>query len=204
MFRSVSEDLDSGFEAIVNSLREGDAFIQELRKTFQRLTTQFDPTAIDYCLSRYIEAELDFVTPGDRGIGRVSPAIPRFGAYYRKPLSKLPPTDIVELGNRMCSLMFQGYLAAALLASNFSPDTGKVDKDVLFNRWVPTIYSSPPTDRTLQVVIGVAERGFHRLKEYVRSRNLVGGGFFTRDKTDGILVYYPLSGHALRCAVMEM
>ena len=44
----------------------------EFDAKFDQVKAGWDPTPIEFCLSKYITAELDFQTPGDRGLGRIS------------------------------------------------------------------------------------------------------------------------------------
>src|SRR5262249_33995315 len=49
------------------------------------------------CVERFIEAELDFHSPGGRGIGRLSEVIPRYGAYFRKYLQSMDQAELTKL-----------------------------------------------------------------------------------------------------------
>ena len=62
----------------------------------------------------YRDSELDFTTPGNRGIGRMTESIPRFGAYFRKPLSILSDQELNELSYLMQDLCLLGYLNSAV------------------------------------------------------------------------------------------
>jgi hypothetical protein len=97
-------------------------------------------------VNRFVAAELDFVTLGNRGLGRLNEEWPRFGGQYRIVLRELPSEQIERLrqafGDEICS----GYLFCEYLVECF---TGHVVPRVdysdaieeLIESWVPTIYS---------------------------------------------------------------
>jgi hypothetical protein len=42
-----------------------------------------------FCMNLPVMAELDYHTPGDRGLGRLSTEVPRLGGHCRKSLAQL-------------------------------------------------------------------------------------------------------------------
>ena len=88
-----------------------------LQSKFVNFKIDFDGKRIGYSLNSFIKAELDFQNLGDRGIGRISEQIPRFGGYYRKQLSQINPEKIKELYDLMNKIMLSSYLTGVLMLS---------------------------------------------------------------------------------------
>jgi hypothetical protein len=72
------------------------------------------------CVSLLVGSELDTVTPGERGLGRASTAIPRVGGHFR-PLIDLHTTTV--LGKVMEELCIQGFAARVAFDALVSDDT---------------------------------------------------------------------------------
>jgi hypothetical protein len=74
------------------------------------LPSVMNQDAILHCIREFAQAELDVETPGDRGLGRLSTEVPRFGAYFRNPLVRLSPEDIDSLRQRIVAQLVAGSL----------------------------------------------------------------------------------------------
>jgi hypothetical protein len=153
-----------------------------------------------YCIAQYISAELDYTSPGDRGIGRVSTHIPRFGAYFRKPLAQLSDDNRDELHNLIQTLVLRGYLVSALFSEPFVSDTSRLEQDILYQKWIPIIYveSASVPDNVLKLLGRVTDSTYARLSSFLISHRLRRGGLFSRDKTFEITLHYPIAGYLLR------
>src|ERR1022692_1944815 len=53
--------------------------------------------AVEQCICRFVEAEVDSTTSGERGIGRITLSPPRLGGYLRKQIARLSHQDLREL-----------------------------------------------------------------------------------------------------------
>ena len=96
-----------------------------------------------YCIDRFTSSELDFVTPGIRGMGRVSEIVPRFAAKHRKVFAKMlfdAKTDLTEAIHMHIAC---GYLLIDFLYPDFRSDPSQFDNSTLFDEWVSMIYSPP-------------------------------------------------------------
>lgn len=127
-----------------------EALENQLRNWFAADERQLSDAA-NYCINRFVVAELDYTTEGDRGLGRMTDYWARFGGKYRHIISKLD-TESTEALHRAfsdalcCGYLFSEYLiecaAGALVPRDEFPD----GSEGVFERWVPTIYdkSGPP------------------------------------------------------------
>jgi hypothetical protein len=77
------------------------------------------------CIERLSDTEIDFMTPGIRGLGRLSTAWPRFGGNYRKQLKNLPQKDFDLLHCYIYCSIRGGYDAMVFLES-ISDDFKKI------------------------------------------------------------------------------
>ena len=66
------ERADASVLAMREALRDESEFLEQLALWPKELRPRFNVAAVGFCFSKYISAELDFQTPGDRGLGRIS------------------------------------------------------------------------------------------------------------------------------------
>ncbi len=98
-------------------------------------------------MRRFVETELDYHTAGDRGIGRITSAMPRFGGRYRGDLSFLPTSKLNELRDSFIRIIICGYLFTDLMATKGGQNNAPPTKDQqesperFFKRWIPSIYT---------------------------------------------------------------
>ncbi|MEO2033578.1 MAG: hypothetical protein ABGZ35_15980 [Planctomycetaceae bacterium] len=104
-----------------------------------------------YCIGRFADAELDFNTPENRGLGRMTDECPRFGGKYRNVLRGISSQQLSDGRFAFCDSISAGYLFAEYMIETFTdqpvPRSPAIDApEALFEQWVPTIYSSlgPP------------------------------------------------------------
>jgi hypothetical protein len=104
-----------------------------------------------HCIGRFADAELDFDTPENRGLGRMTDECPRFGGKYRAALRHISPQDLKTGHAAFSESLAAGYFFAEYLLESFSEQPVSRSPAVsapnaLFEQWVPTIYSSigPP------------------------------------------------------------
>lgn len=89
-------------------------------------------------VARFIGTELDTVTPGIRGVGRVGQHPPRLGGKFR---SKLQSADAQNaIGAKIESILIAGFAGAIGVYSGLSsgpPEPVNLETDALWERWVP-------------------------------------------------------------------
>lgn len=174
----------------------------ELEPQLDELRDAFSGEAIDHCLDRFIQAELDFESPGNRGLGRLSEAVPRYGAHYRRHLRRLDPEELSTIDSLIRTQVLTGYLSFVLPREEPVESTGVGDGNHLFRQWIPHIYSSSLANaadeesRTLIAILG--SDAMQRHLEFLHRHGMKGGGFFASDKTELILFHYHLAGFDLR------
>ncbi len=96
---------------------------------------------------KFIQAELDYLTPGDRGMGRSSNFWPRFAAKHRNAFQKLDEAALSAIRCEFMSMIFAGYLFVEYLMEYVAakpiarhPESAK-NSERLFTQWIPMIYS---------------------------------------------------------------
>ena len=77
----------------------------DLNVKYEEFTNQCNYESVEYCIDKFIKAELDYNTPGNRGLGRISDNVPRFGGFYRKQLINLSNQRLIELNNQIKTLL---------------------------------------------------------------------------------------------------
>jgi len=205
------DHLKSSFSPIQEILSKHKVlFIETLESKFKQIESEFNSEAITYCLEKYIGAELDYTTPGSRRIGRMTTIIPRFGAYFRKPLSKLSNQVLNELYSLMQDLCLRGYLAHVFLVEA-SISSAKLSRgDSLYKAWIPCIYVSDPFEmgaRLITFIGDCTESAFKAIYDFMRQNGIKSGilfhkagSFLSMGKVNQIFTYYVLAGISLRHA----
>ena len=201
-FKSLFTSIWPTFAELVESTPEAGESV------FKQLALEFNAVAITYCLDMYIGAELDYTTVGNRGIGRMTANIPRFGAYFRKPLAKLSSQELNELYFLIRDLCLRGYLISALLVKWPERHTELSNGASLFKEWIPNIYIINPNelDPDLWDIIKIdAMYTIIEIHVFMRKHGMEGdtlsnrvSRFLSRDKVDEILLYYAIAGYSLR------
>jgi hypothetical protein len=107
--------------------------------------------AAQLCIERFVTSELDYLTDGSRGLGRMTDYWPRFGGRYRKAIKEASDSAIKQLHNAFTNQLLSGYFFAEyLLETSWEKE---VPRDLfpdgsegVFKRWVPMIYfkEGPP------------------------------------------------------------
>jgi len=195
-----ADQLTHAFEEICKTAKNKDLFTS-LKAKFDSLREVFNSKAITYCLKNYINAELDYKTPGKRGLGRISTYTPRLAAYFRKEISDFSSRELDQLYCLIQDLILRGYLAHVLPYDTLSPAT-VFEPELLYKAWVPMIYAENPYKMPKIIresLAFCADSALVEIKAFFRKHNMKGGGFFSRDKTNDILVYYHFAGFVLRC-----
>jgi hypothetical protein len=191
-------DLEPAMVDLLGMLKDEERVRKLFNDRFHQLKDAFNAVAIGFCLNKFISAELDYQTAGSRGIGRVTEDVPRFGAYFRKRLSRLSDDAYSELFRLIQEIVLRGYLSQALFAEEFVV-TGKykVPSD-LFRAWLPIIYVNDLPEKEWDLLSRVSCNAIQRLKDFLASNKMTGGWFLSKDKTDEIISKYLAAGWFLR------
>ncbi len=195
------ERADASVSAMREALRDEPELSEQLGLWDKELRSHFNVVAVGFCFSKYISSELDFRTPGDRGLGRISTEIPRLGAYFRKPMSRLSQSELRDLHGIMQDLMLRGYLTRALLVEAPPKQPVLTTAPELYETWLAGFYSSDPSQMGLNlraVLASVTDSAFATLNGFFGGHGMRGGGLFREDKTGLISMYYPLGGFGVR------
>ena len=100
--------------------RAGNAqLISHLKSWFKTGTRQISPSATAVA-NRFVDAELDFNTPGNRGMGRMTDYWPRFGGKHRQILRKISGSDLQEVHRLFARQIHCGYLFTEYLVETFN------------------------------------------------------------------------------------
>lgn len=174
---------------------------KKFESKFQKYKQNYNGKLIGYCINNYINAELDYETQGDRGIGRMTTFVPRFGAYFRKQLCLMPKGDISTLFMLIQDILIRGYLGHLLFMEESIKKSKLVNKEKLFQEWIPGIYgqhTSKLPDYMNKIFTISVGNSFKETKEFILNHGMKGGGFLSKDRTDEILFYYLFAGYGLR------
>jgi len=175
--------------------------VEQAESNFEQFRNNYNCDVLNYCLEKYINAELDFTTPGDRGIGRVSLIIPRYGAYFRKQLLLMSKNNLIKLYNLIQDIILRGYLVHLLFMERPVKISVILKGEEIFEKWIPGIYSqdlSKMPEPLQKIMILCTNSVFKDLEDFMVLHKMKGGGFLSKDKTNEILCYYPFAGYGLR------
>lgn len=173
-----------------------------LKKNFEEAKNSIDPERINYCLEKFLQAEFDYNTPGDRGLGRMTDYVPRLGAYFRKSLSKLPLDKIKELDFLLTGLIVKSYLYQVIVPEPVIKKSKMETGEQLYQRWIPEIYVydlGQLSESFRGLLEAVVDSDIANVKHFFKMNELTSG-FFSKNKTDDILFGYINAGLVLRLA----
>ena len=174
--------------------------IDIFKRNFNKNCEGISPDTINYCVERLVQTELDFITPGSRGIGRLTEALPRLGAYFRDPISNLEKTELNKLDTLITKLITKGYLFSAVINGQPKEKTLSFTGEELCREWLPKIFTfnlNVISDNAGNLLLAIAEKDLQQIKDYFHSHNMRGGGFFSKDKSEDILMHYIIAGVSL-------
>lgn len=168
---------------------EGDIeTINEYKEDYIKSKDKIEIDNIDYCINNYVNSELDYITPGVRGLGRASDFWPRLGGYYRKSISKLSQEKIKELNTLITNLITKSYLFEILISDNEKESSNVKSKEELYNKWIPEIYlfnlDAIPQD-SRNFLFTLIREEFHSLEKFFIENN-IKSGVFSSNKTKEI------------------
>lgn len=198
------EDLDRAWQSSRPGLT--DQSIPAAQRRYERLRATAPSSGASYCLTRFISAELDFVGPGSRGMGRFTAEPPRLAAYFRQRFVNLSVSDVEELRDRVQELILTGYLSYALCVDGGDQGPLALSGDQLLQKWIPRIYATdyellPEFVRnTLSAFSAASANG---VLQFLSAHKMKGGGFLSRDWVPTILMYYVVAGFGLRSVELK-
>jgi len=190
-----TEELFTGISDVLNA---DNASI--LKKNFEDSYKNANPKNMSQCIEKFIHAELDYETPGDRGIGRLTDTMPRLGAYFRNSFLGLDEVSQNELSILMAKLIAKGYIFISISNSKPKEKTLSFTDDELYKEWIPQIYTfnlNVLSENVWNLLLTITEKDFEDIKNFFNKHNMKGGGLFSKDKTDDILNSYLIAGVAL-------
>ena len=128
------DNLELSYTSIKKILENTDkSFLEVMDSNFNQLKLAFNFEAINYCLEKFVDSELDYITQGERGIGRMTNNIPRLGGYFRKQISKLNNEEHEKLYLLIQELLIRGYLARILFVEEKLENAKFKNGELLFN-----------------------------------------------------------------------
>ncbi len=205
MIKCELSHLEKVFNSIQEEVQNYPETGKEIQKLFQKNFNEFRKDCnldmLNYCIGRYIEAELDYVTPGERGLGRISTTPPRFAAYFRKQMARLSSEKKDELYELIQDLILGSYLIRTLFYTGKSRRYNKNIKK-LFESWISKIYISgdlfDQQSEFIRDMFAISTKSaLKNLHTFFEINNFKGGGLFSRDKTHDILMFYVIAGGGL-------
>jgi hypothetical protein len=134
-------ELDEAIMSSKASLKEGGHFQESkgqlyLAAQIARVRRTFRGGVIELCVERFIDSALDFRAPGNRGLGRLSEVVPRYGAYFRRYLCSMAVDELAQLRNLIRNPVLTGYLAVALLNDDEQVTEPKVQQaEEFYSSW---------------------------------------------------------------------
>lgn len=170
------------------------------KENFEKNNKGISSDTINYCVEKFVQTELDFITPGDRGIGRLTETLPRLGAYFRNPLSNFDKTELDELDTLITKLITKGYLFSAIINGQPKEKTLSFTDEELYREWIPKIFTfnlNVISDNAGNLLLAITEKNSQQIKDYFKSHNMRGGGLFSKDKSEDILMHYIIAGVSL-------
>lgn len=129
------------------------------------------------CITLLVGSELDTVTAGERGLGRHSTSVPRFGGRFR---DRLTSGAVAEFGPVMEELCIQGF-AAGVIYDALLPDGPATLRhhsvDELLPRWINhfAVALSNSSNSFLAVANATAESSIESFERRAERHGLVKG-----------------------------
>ncbi len=122
-------------------------------------------------VQRLISTEFDTDTPGERGLGRSSTAIPRLGGLFRKKLSSTQSAH--ALGVEIERIVLSGFACAAFslqFLRSGPAESQDLGVEAVWQRWVPRAYAGLSGVGLLD---RVAEPAYEQFLEATRAAGLL-------------------------------
>lgn len=172
---------------------------EKFSKIFEEGRESISPENISYCLDKYLQAEFDYSTPGNRGLGRMSDHWPRLAAYFRSAFSKLDAEGVNKLEAQITTLIVKSYLFAIII-SDKPAEKPRYTGEQMFEKWIPKIYTfelSTMSEKARNMLFAIVQNDYEGIKSFFIEHGMKPG-FFGGDKTDDILTGYVAAGLVMR------
>ena len=96
----------------------------------------------EYCIDKFVASEVDYTTPGMRGLGRIGENVPRLAARHRGTVARMTDEEREALKRFIRRHVVCGYLFTEFAYGLTDESRQQVGANKLFEMWVLTIYSS--------------------------------------------------------------
>lgn len=170
------------------------------KKNFDENYESIDPEVVSPCIEKLVQAELDYTTPGDRGLGRLTETLPRLGAYFREPIAKLDDINHEKLDALITRIITKGYIFVSIVHSKPKEKISTKTENQLYEEWIPKIFTfdlNNISNNAGDLLLAVTKNDFDEIKNFFNQYGMRASGFFSRDKSDDILMHYLIAGASL-------
>ncbi|MGQ0571006.1 MAG: hypothetical protein ACT4P5_16010 [Armatimonadota bacterium] len=182
---------------------EAAKFDQSLRWVMEQPELWLFPPVVA-CATEFVQSELDWQTEGARGYGRLTEYIPRLAGWLRDGFSRLGAASSHALGAKVADAMLRGYGLSLLLegvARNQIYRPQNVNKEQLWEKWIPLLYGSPASADVLSPLKHMVGRLVEAETQKFRSALSEAGiriGFMAGPRLAAVVNGYLESGVLLR------
>lgn len=168
-------------------------------KKMSKLKYNHDFAVPEYCIDKFIKAEMDQQSPGIRGVGRVTDEIPRFGGFYRSSLNHLYKDEIIALEVLFKELIYIGYFTHVIVCEDILRPAEFEDKYKLYQMWIMYIlgFDNRSFSQSIEIIESASQEAGDNLKEKLNKLEFHMSDH-GKEILDGILRFYGVAGFTLR------
>lgn len=174
--------------------------IDGVKKRFEGGKHKMSLEKINYCLDKYIKSELDYLTSGYRGLGRLTDNQPRLAAYYRSYFSKMDGNEISEMGELITKIIMKAFMYPfTFMTGSIMNHSSTVSGQQLYEKWVPQIYTldwNMLGDNTLRGLTNITNLDYQKMEVFFKKKNITPD-LRGEDKLPSIFVGYLAAGMML-------
>jgi hypothetical protein len=195
-----SKDFENYAGEMLTTMGEYLESTDKFKEKFEQSKENISPERINYCLEKFLHAEFDYQTAGNRGLGRMTEHWPRLAGYFRGAFSKLSPEKNKELDSLITGLIAKCYIFLILISDKPMEQSKLKTGEQLYEKWIPQIYTfdlSGMGDNVGNLLFALIEKDHENIKNFFKQNGMTPG-FFGGDKTDEILNGYIAAGIVLR------
>jgi len=198
-------DLDLAAKSIFDIIKNDERILKKDKHLkYEQLRPYIRIDNISYCIEKFIESELDYITKGERGLGRMTTAIPRLGGYYRKKIAEMSSKSRLELYMLIQDIMLRAYLVDPFFGVNPNNKPTIVDKTSLFKAWIPPIYVVDIIDPVVAMLDILESSAINSLEGFFITHKLENRKpFEDNERVSGIICRYMVAGYLLRLVEMD-
>jgi len=170
------------------------------RKSFKEGIAKVSLEKIDYCIKKFIVAELDYSAPGYRGLGRYTDYYPRLAACYRGSFSNINPDQFNEIKEIITKIIIKTFIYPFTVRVGTTMNSSVTSSsEELYEKWIPIIYSENSKyldDSTLDSLVGATAKDCQKMDEFFLKNNFKSD-MAGDDKMMLITLGYMLAGFTL-------